>query len=77
MDLLACSHCDRRFCVTGARLAESRSCPRCGGGLALALHGMTSIPLDARWLDPRVGSRSAPMVTATADMEGIPSKGFS
>jgi hypothetical protein len=75
MDLLACSHCDRRFCVTGVRPAENRSCPRCGGGLALALHGMTSIPLGARWFYPRVGPRSAPTVTAMADMDGIGSKG--
>jgi len=36
---------------------------QCGGGLTLALHGMTSIPLDARWIDHRVAPGDAPKVT--------------
>ena len=54
MDLLACSECERRFYVPGAAASDGRQCPRCGGGLVLAVHRMASIPLDARWLDPRV-----------------------
>ena len=63
MDLLACSPCDHRFYAPGHGPADSRRCPQCGGGLTLALHGMTSIPLDARWLDPRAGPVDGPEVT--------------
>jgi hypothetical protein len=31
--------------------------------LTLALHGVTSIPLDARWLDPRAGPADGPEMT--------------
>jgi hypothetical protein len=50
MDLLACSHCDRRFYAPGAGPSTDR-CPQCGGGLGLTLHCITSIPLDARRLE--------------------------
>jgi ribosomal protein S27AE len=63
MDLLACSECDHRFYVQGVGPPESRFCPHCGGGLALAVHCMTSIPIDARWLDPRAGPTERPEVT--------------
>ena len=63
MDLLACSQCDHRFYAPGHGPADHRGCPQCGGGLTLALHGMTSIPLDARWLDPRAGPVDGPEVT--------------
>ena len=53
MDLLACSQCDHRFYAPGSD--RIHSCPQCGAGLALAMHDMTSIPLDARWIDPRAG----------------------
>jgi hypothetical protein len=55
MDLLACSECDHRFYAPGLGSADIRCCPQCGGGLALAIHDLTSIPLDARWIDPRAG----------------------
>jgi hypothetical protein len=63
MDLLACSECDHRFYAPGLGSADIRCCPQCGGGLALALHDMTSIPLDARWIDPRAGPVDGPEVT--------------
>ena len=59
MDLLACSECGRRFYIPHLGPSEGRCCPQCGGGLRLALYRMASIPLDARWLEPRV----APQVT--------------
>ena len=68
MDLLACSQCGSRFYVPGIGPSESRCCSQCGAGLDLALHGMTSIPLDARWLDPRVEHFYLP----TADSQGPP-----
>jgi PHP family Zn ribbon phosphoesterase len=52
MDLLACTHCGRRFYAPGDGPSTDR-CPQCGGGLGLALHRITSIPLDARWLEAR------------------------
>jgi hypothetical protein len=55
MDLLVCSECDHSFYAPGLGSADIRCCPHCGGGLALAMHDLTSIPLDARWLDPRAG----------------------
>jgi hypothetical protein len=63
MDLLACSECDHRFYAPGLGSANIRCCPQCGGGLALAMHDMTSIPLDARWIDPRAGHVDRPEVT--------------
>jgi PHP family Zn ribbon phosphoesterase len=69
MDLLACSHCDRRFYAPGAGPSTDR-CPQCGGGLGLALHRITSIPLDARWLEVPV----TPTVTAMAQRKEIPSR---
>lgn len=74
MDLLACSQCGRRFYVPGVGPSESRCCTHCGGGLGLALHGMTSIPLDARGLDARVAPGGASTVTVMAEGDGIPSK---
>jgi hypothetical protein len=61
MDLLACSKCVCRFYVPGVAASDGHCCPQCGGDLVLAVHGMASIPLDARWLDPRVGP--APEIT--------------
>jgi hypothetical protein len=72
MDLLACSECGCRFYVPGAGDLENRWCPDCGGGLGLAVHGMTTIPLDARRLDPDVGSAGQPILTV---VEGIRSEG--
>jgi hypothetical protein len=63
MDLLACSECDHRFYAPGLGSADIHCCPQCGGGLALAMHDMTSIPLDARWLDTRAGPVDRPEVT--------------
>jgi hypothetical protein len=63
MDLLACSQCGHRFYAPGAGSVDSRGCPQCGGGLTLALHDMTSIPLDARWIDPRAGPGDGPEMT--------------
>jgi hypothetical protein len=54
MDLLACSECVCRFYVPGVAASDGHRCPQCGGDLVLAVHGMASIPLDARWLDPEV-----------------------
>jgi hypothetical protein len=42
---------------------DGRFCPQCGGGLTLALNGITSIPLDARWLDHDHAPADAPEVT--------------
>jgi hypothetical protein len=53
MDLLACSRCVCRFYVPGVAASDGQLCPQCGADLALAVHGLTSIPLDARWLDPQ------------------------
>jgi hypothetical protein len=74
MDLLACSQCGHRFYLPGVGPSEGRCCRQCGGGLGLALHRITSLPLDARWLDPRVAPGSAPTVTAMAEGDGMPSK---
>lgn len=63
MDLLACSDCEQRFYLPGVGPSDSRWCPERGGGLDLALQGMRSIPLDAHWLDARLGSGDAPQVT--------------
>ena len=63
MDLLACSECDHRFYAPGLGSADIHCCPQCGGGLALAMHDMTSIPLDARWLDTRAVPVDRPEVT--------------
>jgi hypothetical protein len=63
MDLLACSECDHRFYAPGLGSADIHCCPQCGGGLALAMHDMRSIPLDARWIDPRAGPVDRPEVT--------------
>jgi hypothetical protein len=41
--------------------SDGHQCPQCGADLALAVHGLASIPLDARWLDPRIGP--APEIT--------------
>jgi hypothetical protein len=76
MDLLACSQCGSRFYVPGVGPSESRCCSQCGGDLVLALHGMRSIPLDARRLDGRVAPPGAPLVTAMAEGDRIPSKGL-
>jgi hypothetical protein len=73
MDLLACSQCDRRFYAPGVGAFTSR-CRQCGGGLGLALHRITAIPLDARWLEARVTPPCAPTVTAMAEGDGIPSQ---
>jgi hypothetical protein len=54
MDLLACSECECRFYVPGVVASDGRHCPQCGGDLAVVVERMASIPLDARWLDPRV-----------------------
>src|SRR5436190_9327983 len=61
MDLLACSRCERRFYLT-AGSADGNWCSHCGGSLEVALHHIASIPLDARWLDPRLAAR-APELT--------------
>ncbi len=66
MDLLACSDCGRRFYLPGVRPGDQRLCPSCGGPLDLARHGMTSIPLDARWLDPRAGPGDGPQIAVVA-----------
>jgi hypothetical protein len=63
MDLLACLQCTHRFYVPGAGDLDGRWCPQCGGGLGLSLRGTTSIPLDARWLDPRAAAADPPTVT--------------
>ena len=76
MDLLSCSQCSSRFYVPGIRPSDRRCCPQCGGDLGLALDRITSIPLDARWLDAGVGHGGAPTVTAMADADRIPSKGL-
>ena len=76
MDLLACSECDHRFYAPGVGSADSRCCPQCGGDLGLALDRITSIPLDARWLDARVAPHGAPAVTAMAEGDRIRSKGL-
>ena len=76
MDLLSCSECGSRFYAPGIAPSESRCCSQCGGDLVLALNGMTSIPLDARWLDARVAPGGAPTVTALAEGDGIPSNGW-
>jgi hypothetical protein len=52
MDLLACSKCEHRFYVNGMNSPEGLWCSHCGGDLELALHHISSIPLDARWLNP-------------------------
>ena len=75
MDLLACSHCDRRFYAPGDGPSTDR-CPQCGGELGLALHRITSIPLDARRLEARVHARGAPTVTAMAEWKEIPARRF-
>jgi hypothetical protein len=54
MDLLACSECVCRFYVPGVAASDRHCCPQCGADLVLAVHGMASIPLDARWLEPEV-----------------------
>jgi hypothetical protein len=74
MDLVACTQCDRRFYVPGVGPSESRCCSQCGGDLVVALNGVTSIPLDARWLDARDTPAGALTVTAMAEGNGIPSK---
>jgi PHP family Zn ribbon phosphoesterase len=53
MDLLACLRCDGRFYLPGMGAPESRRCPQCGGDLLVSMHGISSIPLDARSLDAR------------------------
>jgi hypothetical protein len=53
MDLLGCAECEHRFYVSEMASADVLLCPQCGGGLTLAARGLASIPLDARWLDPR------------------------
>jgi hypothetical protein len=63
MDLLACSECGHRFYMPGSGAMKSRWCPQCGGDLGLAQHGMTAIPLDARWLDPSLSAAGPPPVT--------------
>ena len=63
MDLLACSECDHRFYAPGLGSDHIHCCPQCGGSLALAMHDMKSIPLDARWIDPRAGPVDGPEVT--------------
>jgi hypothetical protein len=63
VNLVACSECDHRFYGVGVGLPERHRCPRCGGGLDLSLHDITSIPLDARWLDPAAARRDPPEVT--------------
>lgn len=63
MDLLACTECEHRFYVPAAGSSNGHCCPQCGGGLTLAMQGMTSIPLDARWLDHRVAPADVPDVT--------------
>ncbi len=53
MDLLDCSKCAHRFYAPAIAAPELRRCPRCGGDLNLGAHGVSSIPIDAHWLDPR------------------------
>jgi hypothetical protein len=67
MDLLACSGCGSRFYAPSIGFSESRCCSQRGGGLSLTRHAITSIPLDARWLDARVAPGGGPTVTAVAD----------
>jgi hypothetical protein len=76
MDLLSCSQCGSRFYAPGIRPSDSRCCPQCGGDLGLALDRITSIPLDARWLDSRVAPGGARTLTAMAEGDRIPSKGL-
>jgi hypothetical protein len=71
MDLLACSECGRRFYTLGLGSSESRCCSHCGGGLSLTLHGITSIPLDARWLNARAAPVAAPAVIAMAEWDRV------
>jgi hypothetical protein len=63
MDLLACVECGHRFYVPGEGASDNHCCPSCGGSLDISLHGMKSIPLDARWLDPRAPAVDPPEVT--------------
>jgi predicted nucleic acid-binding Zn-ribbon protein len=76
MDLLACAECGSRFYAPGVGPSTRRGCPQCGGDLVLALNGMRSIPLDARWLDARVAPGGAQTVTAMAEGDGIRSEGL-
>jgi hypothetical protein len=57
MDLLACAECGQRFYVPGSGPTDRRHCPHCGGDLGLTGHGLIAIPIDARWLDPRLSAR--------------------
>jgi hypothetical protein len=78
MDLLACAECGHRFYVPGIGPSDRHHCPHCGGGLGLAAHGVTAIPLDARWLDPRLSAREqspATVVELRFKRDGVDSAG--
>jgi hypothetical protein len=62
MDLLLCAECEHRFYVPGVAGFEGHPCPECGGNLAVDVYGLTSIPLDARFLDPRDGASGVTLV---------------
>jgi hypothetical protein len=64
MELLACTGCKRRFYVPGNAAPEGKHCSQCGADLVVSLHGIRSIPLDARGLGVRSGPR--PRVTTEA-----------
>jgi hypothetical protein len=72
MDLFACSHCGRRFYAPGVGPSESHRSSQCGGDVVLALHGITLIPLDARWLNPRGAPGEVPTATLMSERDRIP-----
>jgi hypothetical protein len=65
MDLLACTNCGSRFYVPTYRPSDRRPCTQCGADIGLLLHGIKSIPLDARWL----GSAGRLSTEATVEEE--------
>jgi hypothetical protein len=57
MDLLQCPSCESRFYVPGDGAPPGQHCSRCGAGLVLSRHHVSSIPLDARCLgEPRMSA---------------------
>ena len=74
MDLLTCSSCKCRYYVPGNAAPDGQHCSRCGADLVVSLHGIRSIPLDARGLGVRVGP--GPRVTAEAGRDHLSSGVF-